>query len=64
MDITLYRGHTPPANPDGITVVIDVIRAFTTAHEAFVGGFNIHRESSWAAPATSTWWPPRARRCN
>lgn len=37
-NITIYQGHTPPANPGGITVVIDVIRAFTTAHEAFHGG--------------------------
>ena len=38
MRIRIYRGHQPPANPDGATVVIDVIRAFTTAHYAFVGG--------------------------
>ena len=37
-DIRIYQGHQPPANPGGITVVIDVIRAFTTAHEAFRGG--------------------------
>ncbi|MBZ2189313.1 2-phosphosulfolactate phosphatase [Alcanivorax sp. JB21] len=38
MNITIYQGHYPPPNPDGITVVIDVIRAFTTTHFAFVGG--------------------------
>lgn len=37
-DISIYRGHTPPANPGGITIVIDVIRAFTTAHYAFGNG--------------------------
>lgn len=38
MRIRIYRGHQPPPNPEGATVVIDVIRAFTTAHYAFVGG--------------------------
>ena len=38
MDVLITQGHHPPSNPDGITVVIDVIRAFTTAHYAFVGG--------------------------
>ena len=38
MDIVITQGHYPPANPDGITVVIDVIRAFTTAHVAFDRG--------------------------
>jgi 2-phosphosulfolactate phosphatase len=35
LQIDIVRGHHPPANPDGVTVVIDVIRAFTTACFAF-----------------------------
>tara|TARA_A100001391_G_scaffold114120_1_gene76957 strand:- start:7744 stop:8454 length:711 start_codon:yes stop_codon:yes gene_type:complete len=38
MEIKIAQGHNPPHNINGITVVIDVIRAFTTSHEAFVGG--------------------------
>lgn len=37
MQVDLVRGHHPPDNPDGVTVVIDVIRAFTTACYAFLG---------------------------
>lgn len=35
MQIDIVRGHHPPENPRGATVVIDVIRAFTTACLAF-----------------------------
>lgn len=38
MIIEIVQGREPPDNPDGITVVIDVIRAFTTAWFAFQGG--------------------------
>lgn len=38
MIIEITQGREPPNNPDGITVVIDVIRAFTTAWYAFRGG--------------------------
>ena len=38
LQIEIHQGHYPPPNPDGITVIIDVIRAFTTSHFAFVGG--------------------------
>lgn len=35
MKIDIVRGHNPPENLQGCTVVIDVIRAFTTACFAF-----------------------------
>lgn len=38
MIIQIAQGHQPPPNPDGVTVVIDVIRAFTTSFYAFRGG--------------------------
>lgn len=38
MRIEIIQGHDPPHNPDGITVVIDVVRAFTTAWYAFDNG--------------------------
>lgn len=38
MRIEISQGHEPPDNSGGITVIIDVIRAFTTAYYAFRGG--------------------------
>lgn len=38
MNIIIAQGHRPPANADGVTVVIDVIRAFTTSYYAFQNG--------------------------
>lgn len=44
MQIEISQGHEPPDNTDGITVVIDVIRAFTTCYYALRTGV----ERIWA----------------
>ncbi|SDJ84895.1 2-phosphosulfolactate phosphatase [Sediminibacillus albus] len=38
MKVTIYQGSRPPATIADITIVIDVIRAFTVAHHVFLQG--------------------------
>lgn len=38
MDINIYQGSSSPERVADVTVVIDVIRAFTVAHYAFIQG--------------------------
>lgn len=40
MKINIYQGSASPLNKADITIVIDVIRAFTVAHYAFIQGVN------------------------
>lgn len=49
MNIIISQGHQPPANPHGATVIIDVIRAFTTAYHAFSNGVT----RIWPVPTTA-----------
>jgi 2-phosphosulfolactate phosphatase len=38
MTVTIYQGHNHFLKPSDVNIVIDVIRAFTVAHYAFLGG--------------------------